>query len=137
MNRLASLKAGIVMTCTRNAVFQAGEEICAHEAWRRNSFKSSWQPNRNSIWTRRARAGRAGGLYVSLLALRRKIDAQVDASQTVKTFFREPDRVTGWKFTRMASPRSRLLQSMEEACAKLPEGNWKLLCDGKRCAEDR
>ena len=24
----------------------------------------------------------------------------------------------------------------KEALQKLPEGNWKLLCDGKRCAED-
>ena len=24
----------------------------------------------------------------------------------------------------------------KEAFQKLPEGNWKLLCDGKRCAED-
>ena len=27
-------------------------------------------------------------------------------------------------------------KNLSEALQKLPEGNWKLLCDGKRCAED-
>ena len=35
-----------------------------------------------------------------------------------------------------AQSASSTIHGEKEALQKLPEGNWKLLCDGKRCAED-
>ena len=134
MNRLA---AGIVMTCKGMPFFQAGEEFARTKQGEGNSFKSSWQLNKID-WTRALEQEELVDYYRGLLALRRKFQAYGTCEPDCKkTFFRE-NQIAGYE---LEYPDGRAVCVFynpweKEALQKLPEGNWKLLCDGKRCAED-
>jgi pullulanase/glycogen debranching enzyme len=134
MNRLA---AGIVMTCKGMPFFQAGEEFARTKHGEGNSFKSSWQLNKID-WTRALEQEELVDYYRGLLALRRKFQAYGTCEPDCKkTFFRE-NQIAGYE---LEYPNGRAVCVFynpweKEALQKLPEGNWKLLCDGKRCAED-
>ena len=134
MNRLA---AGIVMTCKGMPFFQAGEEFARTKHGEGNSFKSSWQLNKID-WTRALEQEELVDYYRGLLALRRKFQAYGTCEPDCKkTFFRE-NQIAGYE---LEYPDGRAVCVFynpweKEALQKLPEGNWKLLCDGKRCAED-
>ena len=133
-NRLA---AGIVMTCKGMPFFQAGEEFARTKHGEGNSFKSSWQLNKID-WTRALEQEELVDYYRGLLALRRKFQAYGTCEPDCKkTFFRE-NQIAGYE---LEYPNGRAVCVFynpweKEALQKLPEGNWKLLCDGKRCAED-
>ena len=134
MNRLA---AGIVMTCKGMPFFQSGEEFARTKHGEGNSFKSSWQLNKID-WTRALEQEELVDYYRGLLALRRKFQAYGTCEPDCKkTFFRE-NQIAGYE---LEYPDGRAVCVFynpweKEALQKLPEGNWKLLCDGKRCAED-
>lgn len=59
------------------------------------------------------------------------------ASRTVKDIFRE-NQIAGYELEYPDGHAVCVFYNPweKEALQKLPEGNWKLLCDGKRCAED-
>ena len=134
MNRLA---AGIVMTCKGMPFFQAGEEFARTKQGEGNSFKSPWQLNKID-WTRALEQEELVNYYRGLLKLRRKFQAYGTCEPDCKkTFFRE-NQIAGYE---LEYPDGRAVCVFynpweKEALQKLPEGNWKLLCDGKRCAED-
>ena len=133
-NRLA---AGIVMTCKGMPFFQAGEEFARTKHGEGKSFKTAWELNKND-WTRALEQEELVDYYRGLLALRRKFQAYGTCEPDCKkTFFRE-NQIAGYE---LEYPDGRAVCVFynpweKEALQKLPEGNWKLLCDGKRCAED-
>ena len=134
MNRLA---AGIVMTCKGMPFFQAGEEFARTKHGEGNSFKSSWQLNKID-WTRALEQEELVDYYRGLLALRRKFQAYGTCEPDCKkTFFRE-NQIAGYELEYPDGHAVCVFYNPweKEALQKLPEGNWKLLCDGKRCAED-
>ena len=134
MNRLA---AGIVMTCKGMPFFQAGEEFARTKHGEGNSFKSSWQLNKID-WTRALEQEELVDYYRGLLALRRKFQAYGTCEPDCKkTFFRE-NQIAGYELEYPDGCAVCVFYNPweKEALQKLPEGNWKLLCDGKRCAED-
>ena len=134
MNRLA---AGIVMTCKGMPFFQAGEEFARTKHGEGNSFKSSWQLNIID-WTRALEQEELVDYYRGLLALRRKFQAYGTCEPDCKKTFFSENQIAGYE---LEYPIGRAVCVFynpweKEALQKLPEGNWKLLCDGKRCAED-
>ena len=134
MNRLA---AGIVMTCKGMPFFQAGEEFARTKHGEGNSFKSSWQLNKID-WTRALEQEELVNYYRGLLKLRRKFQAYGTCEPDCKkTFFRE-NQIAGYELEYPDGCAVCVFYNPweKEALQKLPEGNWKLLCDGKRCAED-
>ena len=134
MNRLA---AGIVMTCKGMPFFQAGEEFARTKQGEGNSFKSPWQLNKID-WTRALEQEELVNYYRGLLKLRRKFQAYGTCEPDCKkTFFRE-NQIAGYELEYPDGCAVCVFYNPweKEALQKLPEGNWKLLCDGKRCAED-
>jgi pullulanase len=135
-NRLA---AGIYLTCMGIPFLQAGEEFARSKRGHENSYRSPIAINRLD-WFRAERFHSLVDYYRGLIALRaafpRLSATDRQSAQAIDFLSTEPP-IVGWQLDARPNDGARWKRiavfynpTNEEQYVDLPEGEWKLLCDG-------
>ncbi len=135
-NRLA---AGIYLTCMGTPFMLAGEEFARTKKGLHNSYRSPASINQLS-WSRASRFHGLVDYYRGLIALRARFprlgDGKLESAHAIEFFSLEPP-LEGWHLEAAdgdgaAWPEIAVFYNptAQEATVPLPEGRWRLLCDG-------
>ena len=135
-NRLA---AGIYLTCMGTPFMQAGEEFARTKRGIKDSYRSPASINQLD-WSRAASFHSLVDYYRGLIALRARFprlgDGKLESAHAIEFFSLEPP-LEGWHLEAApgdgaAWPEIAVFYNPtdSEATVSLPEGRWRLLCDG-------
>ena len=135
-NRLA---AGIYLTCMGTPFMLAGEEFARTKKGIHNSYRSPASINQLD-WSRAARFHGLVDYYRGLIALRARFprlgDGKLESAHAIEFFSLEPP-LEGWHLEAASGdgaawPEIAVFYNPtgQEATVPLPEGRWRLLCDG-------
>src|SRR5699024_7113308 len=135
-NRLA---AGMYLTCMCTPFMQAGEEFARTKKGIKDSYRSPASINQLD-WSRAASFHGLVDYYRALIALRARFprlgDGKLESAHAVASFSWEPP-LEGWHLEAAdgdgaAWPEIAVFYNPtgSEATVSLPEGRWRLLCDG-------
>lgn len=133
------LVAGIYLTCLGMPFMQAGEEFARTKRGEDNSYRSELGVNQLD-WTRAARFHDMIDFYRGLIGLRAafpRLGALDKATADAIEFFSMEQPLVGWQLAAAPgddTPWQALAVFYnplpEEKKIPLPEGQWRLLCDG-------
>ena len=131
--------AGIYLTCMGTPFMLAGEEFARTKKGLHNSYRSPASINQLS-WSRASRFHGLVDYYRGLIALRARFprlgDGKLESAHAIEFFSLEPP-LEGWHLEAAdgdgaAWPEIAVFYNPtgQEATVPLPEGRWRLLCDG-------